>query len=61
MFIQEEQPERGYDENTPEHLKLFFQLIKQNKDETKLFNDAFPKITEDKSTKELFLKMMSER
>ncbi len=61
MFIQEEQPERGYDENTPEHLKLFFQLIKQNKDETKLFNDAFPKITEAKSAQELFIKMLNER
>ena len=61
LFVEEELPELGYDENTPEHLKLLFQLIKQNKDETKLFNDTFPKITEVKSTKELFLKMMSER
>ena len=61
LFVEEELPELGYDENTPDHLKLLFQLIKQNKDETKLFNDTFPKITEVKSTKELFLKMMSER
>ena len=61
FFVEEEQPERGYNENTPDHLKLLFQLIKQNKDVTKSFNDTFPKITEVKSTKELFKKMMNER
>lgn len=61
LFIEEEKPDLGYNENTPDHLKLLFQLIKQNKDETKIFNDAFPKIIEVKSTKELFTKMLNER
>ena len=44
IFIEEEKPDLGYDENTPDHLKLLFQLIKQNKEETQKFNDAFPKV-----------------
>ena len=60
-FVEEEKPDLGYNENTPDHLKLLFQLIKQNKDETKIFNDAFPKIIEVKSTKELFIKMLNEK
>ena len=61
LFIEEEKPELGYNENTPEHLKLLFQLIKQNKDETKSFNDVFSEIIEVKTAKELFIKMLNER
>ena len=61
LFGKEDKPKLAYNENTPEHLKLLFQLIKQNKDETESFNNVFPKIIEIKSTKELFTKMMNER
>lgn len=61
FFVGEKEPERGYDENTPEHLKLLFQLIKQNKEQTEIFNAAFPKIIEVKTEKELCIKMLNER
>jgi hypothetical protein len=61
LFIKEEEPDLGYDENTPEHLRTLFQLIKLDKDNTQLFNEIFPNIIELKTVKELFTKMMSER
>ena len=61
LFIKEEEPDLGYDENTPEHLITLFQFIKKEKDDTLLFNEIFPNIIELKTVNELFTKMMSER
>ena len=61
LFIKEEEPDLGYDENTPEHLITLFQFIKKEKDDTLLFNEIFPNIIELKTLNELFTKMMSER
>lgn len=61
LFVKEEKPDLGYDENTPEHLITLFQFIKQEKDNTLLFNEIFPNIIELKTVNELFNKIMCER
>ena len=61
LFVKEEKPDLGYDENTPEHLVPLFQFIKQEKDNTLLFNEIFPNIIELDSVKELFNKMICKK
>ena len=61
LFVKEEEPDFGYDENTPEHLRTLFQFIKMDKDDTLVFNEAFPNVIALKTVEELFAKMMCER
>lgn len=61
LFIEKSPKEIGFDENTPVHLRELFAWIKNDKDEQKIFEEAFPKIISVNSPEELFIKMMSER
>ena len=61
LFIKEKEPDYGYDENTPEHLRTLFAYIKKDKDDTQLFNTLFPNIVELKDTEELSSRILTEK
>lgn len=61
LFLSHEKIDQGFDENTPEHLKPLFYVIKKDKEETELFKEFCPNPTDVKTTKDLFFKMLNER
>lgn len=61
LFIADEKPDMGFDENTPPHLRELFYILNQDKTNTQVFNEQCPRPIDVKSTKELFIKMMNER